>query len=279
MTFLTRAMSQEIFNKIMTDFIECDKLLSALSYIGVTELEQLLTLPNDILDGLTMPFTDDNVDSYIPYFNKKKVKLVFCWLNKKWSNNLVPPTYEEWMALTLDDFNEFRMNAYNMFVFTKDFMTNEKLLLVNLIVSDPKLGYIKQKPILEEFKETVVEIEPSLVETGDNDIMVIEFEEESKESNEEESEEWWYECWNIHDSKIHLDNNEISELYMNDDLFKLSLAILEGEMVNADLYFHIDSCSSVAKPSCEHEVPSTAMKQDKVGINNGSKLFNSCLLS
>ena len=124
MTFLTRAMSQEIFNKIMTDFIECDKLLSALSYIGVTELEQLLTLPNDILDGLTMPFTDDNVDSYIPYFNKKKVKLVFCWLNKKWSNNLVPPTYEEWMALTLDDFNEFQMNTYNMFVFTKDFMTN-----------------------------------------------------------------------------------------------------------------------------------------------------------
>ena len=107
MTSLTRDMPQEIFNMIMTDIVGCNKLTLALSYIGVTELEQLLTLPTDILDGLTMPSNDKNVDDYIPPFNKKKIKLVYCWLNKKWSDNLVPPTYEEWMALTQDDFNEF----------------------------------------------------------------------------------------------------------------------------------------------------------------------------
>ena len=48
-----------------------------------------------------------------------------------------------------------------MFDYTKDFMTNEKVLLVNLVVSDPKLGYIKPKPILDELEETVVQAEPS----------------------------------------------------------------------------------------------------------------------
>ena len=62
MVAITRSRAQEIRNHLVKEFLETTgstKVASALEHAGVLELEDMLTLPNEIIDKLTVASNAD----------------------------------------------------------------------------------------------------------------------------------------------------------------------------------------------------------------------------
>jgi len=85
-----------------------------LTRLGINEFEDLASmLPNDIEDlEVECAETEDQAHSLMPMTrgSKRKVLLLVKWMTVKKQESCDLLTKEEWKALTLDDFNDYRAN-------------------------------------------------------------------------------------------------------------------------------------------------------------------------